>query len=110
LEFGGRVIRVESSGQGLRPGEEAVLNIRPEAIQITSMAPTGVSSNVLEGMVRTHTFVGQWVRYWVDVTLRPEAAPYEFVVDVPDPRERGILEGRVFLGLDPRKIHHLQGV
>jgi hypothetical protein len=47
------------------------------------------------------------VRYWVDVPLRPEAAPYEFVVDVPDPRERGILEGRVFLRVDPRKIHHL---
>jgi len=109
LEFGGRVIRVESPGQGLRPGEEAVLNIRPEAIQIASMPPADPGSNVLEGVVRTHTFVGQWVRYWVDVTLQPEAAPYEFVVDVPDPRERGILEGRVFLGLDPRKIHHLQG-
>jgi ABC-type Fe3+/spermidine/putrescine transport system ATPase subunit len=109
LEVGGRVIRVESPGEGFHPGEEAVLSIRPEAIQITSLPPDGPGVNVLEGVVRTHTFVGQWVRYWVDVSLRPEAAPYEFIVDVPDPRERGILEGRVFLGLDPRKIHHLQG-
>jgi ABC-type Fe3+/spermidine/putrescine transport system ATPase subunit len=109
LEFEGRTIRVESPGKSLRPGEEAVLSIRPEAIQMTNMPPDGQASNVLEGVVRTHTFVGQWVRYWIDVTLRPGASPYEFIVDVPDPRERGILEGRVFLGLDPRKIHHLQG-
>jgi ABC-type Fe3+/spermidine/putrescine transport system ATPase subunit len=109
LEFGGRVIRVESPGQGLRPGEEAVLNIRPEAIEIGGIPPADPGPNVLEGVIRTHTFVGQWVRYWVDVSLGPEAAPHEFVVDVPDPRERGILEGRVFLRLDPRKIHHLQG-
>jgi ABC-type Fe3+/spermidine/putrescine transport system ATPase subunit len=108
LEFGGKTIRVESSGKGLHPGEDAVLSIRPEAIQITSMPPDGQATNVLEGVVRTHTFVGQWVRYWIDVTLRPGASPAEFIVDVPDPRERGILEGRVFLGLDPRKIHHLQ--
>ena len=29
-------------------------------------------------------------------------------MDVPDPRERGILEGRVFLRLDPRKLHLLE--
>jgi len=108
LEFGGRVITVELPGRDLHPGEEAVLNIRPEAIQVTTNLPDEPRVNVLEGMVRTHTFVGQWVRYWVDVPLRPEAAPYEFIVDVPDPRERGILEGRVFLRLDPRKLHHLQ--
>ena len=109
LEIEGTRIRVESPGEGLQAGEKAVLSIRPEAIQMTSAAPDGTEMNILEGSIRTYTFVGQWVRYWVDVPLRPEAPPLGLVVDVPDPRERGILEGRVFLRLDPRKIHYLQG-
>ncbi len=110
IECEGRLIAVESPGTGLQPGAEAVLNIRPEAILLDTAPPEASAVNVLEGKIRTCTFVGQWVRYWVDVPLRPGVAPHEFVVDVPDPRERGILEGRVFLRLDPRKLHHLHGV
>ena len=62
----------------------------------------------VDDAVRTHMFVGQWVRYWVDVPLRDAAPPREFIVDVPDPRERGILDGQVFLRLDPRKLHLLE--
>jgi ABC-type Fe3+/spermidine/putrescine transport system ATPase subunit len=109
LEFGGKLIAVGSPGTGLRPGEEAILNIRPEAIALSTTPPPEPVENVLEGKIRTHTFVGQWVRYWVEVPHAPGAAPFEFIVDVPDPRERGILEGSIFLHLDPRKIHHLQG-
>ncbi len=53
-------------------------------------------------------FVGQWVRYWIDVPLPNASPPRTFIADVPDPRERGILDGQVFLRLDPRKLHLLE--
>jgi hypothetical protein len=88
--------------------EEAVLIIRPEAIDLATAAPTGPGVNLLEGKIRTHMFVGQWVRYWIDVPMPDATAPRELIVDVPDPRERGILDGQIFLRLDPRKLHLLE--
>jgi ABC-type Fe3+/spermidine/putrescine transport system ATPase subunit len=109
VDCGGTSILVQAPGEGLSPGAEAVLNIRPEAIDLGAAAPAPQASNVLEGRVRTFTFVGQWIRYWIDVALSAAGPQREFIVDVPDPREHGILEGRVFLRLDPAKLHHLQG-
>jgi ABC-type Fe3+/spermidine/putrescine transport system ATPase subunit len=108
LEFDGRPVVITSPGTGLRPGDPAILNIRPEAIRLTTTRPDGCGGNVLEGRIRTHTFVGQWVRYWVEVPARQGPAPHEVIVDVPDPRERGILHGRVFLCLEPGKLHHVE--
>ncbi len=108
LDFDGTPIAVETAGKAARVGQDAVLIIRPEAIGLGTTAPDAAGANLLEGKIRTHMFVGQWVRYWVDVPLGEGRAPREFIVDVPDPRERGILEGRVFLRLDPRKLHLLE--
>ena len=108
LDFGGLPIMVETAGKTVQAGREAVLSIRPEAIDLSTATPAGPGVNLLEGKIRTHMFVGQWVRYWVDVPLRDATPPREIIVDVPDPRERGILEGRVFLRLDPRKLHLLE--
>ncbi len=95
-------------GQALQVGQAAVLIIRPEAIALSTTPPTEGRINVLEGKIRTHMFVGQWVRYWIDVLLPDAGPPRTFIVDVPDPRERGILDGQVFLRLDPRKLHLLE--
>ncbi|HYL80736.1 MAG TPA: ABC transporter ATP-binding protein [Candidatus Acidoferrum sp.] len=108
LDFGGVPIVVEAAGKAVQAGQEAVLSIRPEAIELSTAPPPAPGVNLLEGKIRTHMFVGQWVRYWVDVPLRDAAPPREFIVDVPDPRERGILDGQVFLRLDPRKLHLLE--
>jgi len=108
LDFDGSPIAVASPGTGLRPGDTAILNIRPEAIRLTTTRPDGFGGNVLAGRIRTHTFVGQWIRYWVEVPARQGPSPHEFIVDVPDPRERGVLDGRVFLCLEPGNLHHLQ--
>jgi ABC-type Fe3+/spermidine/putrescine transport system ATPase subunit len=108
LDFGGVSIVVENAGKPVQAGQEAVLSIRPEAINLSTVAPAEPSVNLLEGKIRTHMFVGQWVRYWIDIPLRDGTAPRELIVDVPDPRERGILAGRVFLRLDPRKLHLLE--
>ncbi len=109
LEFHGGSIPVHAPSAGLQAGAEAILSIRPEAIGITAAPPAGNEAAVLEGTIRTHTFVGQWVRYWVDVEPPPGGPAQEVIVDVPDPRERGILDGHVFLRLDPAKLHHLRG-
>ena len=108
VEWGGTSILVKGSGEAFSPGAAAILNIRPEAIEMSSVAPDPQTLNVLEGDVRTCTFVGQWVRYWIDVRSVGDAPRPEFVVDVPDPREHGILDGHVFLRLDPAKLHHLR--
>jgi ABC-type Fe3+/spermidine/putrescine transport system ATPase subunit len=108
LDFDGSPIAVASPGSGLRPGDSAILNIRPEAIRLTSTRPDGFGGNVLAGRIRTHSFVGQWIRYWVEVTAVKGPSPHEFIVDVPDPRERGVLDGPVFLCLEPGNLHHVQ--
>jgi ABC-type Fe3+/spermidine/putrescine transport system ATPase subunit len=108
LDVNGIPVAVASPGTGLRPGDTAILNIRPEAIRLSTSRPDGCGGNVLEARIRTHTFVGQWIRYWVEVPAREGPAPHELIVDVPDPRERGVLDGRVFLCLEPGKLHHLQ--
>jgi ABC-type Fe3+/spermidine/putrescine transport system ATPase subunit len=108
LDFGGVPIVVEVAGKAVQAGREAVLSIRPEAIELSTAAPAEPGVNLLEGKIRTHMFVGQWVRYWIDVSVRDATPPREFIVDVPDPRKRGILDGRVFLRLDPRNLHLLE--
>src|SRR5512146_1801059 len=87
LDFGGVPIVVQAAGTAVQAGQEAVLSIRPEAIDLSTAAPAAPAVNLLEGKIRTHMFVGQWVRYWVDVPVRDAAPPQEFIVDVPDPRE-----------------------
>jgi ABC-type Fe3+/spermidine/putrescine transport system ATPase subunit len=101
VECGGQSLRVEAPVAQ----EEVLLLIRPEAIAMLPARPAEETVNLLEGRVATSAFVGQSVRYWVDVPIGGETQ--RLIADVPDPRERGILEGEVFLRLDPRKLHVL---
>jgi ABC-type Fe3+/spermidine/putrescine transport system ATPase subunit len=81
-------------------GQRVVLNIRPETILMSKQIP-GSRSNVLSGKIRTHTFVGQFIRYWVTSGSR------EFIVDLHDPSSTGILDGDVYLQLPSSKLHLL---
>jgi hypothetical protein len=56
---------------------------------------------VLTGKIKTHTFVGQFIRYWVTW------GKGEFIVDLHDPSSVGILDGNVYLQLPPSKLHLL---
>jgi ABC-type Fe3+/spermidine/putrescine transport system ATPase subunit len=103
IECDGRMIDVEAEPAG--DGAQTLV-IRPEAIEVLAGSPPAGTPNVLEGKIVTSTFVGQWVRYWIEVPL-PAGGAQQLIADVPDPRERGILDGRVFLRLDPRKLHVL---
>jgi hypothetical protein len=58
-------------------------------------------SNVLSGKIKTHTFVGQFIRYWVTCSGR------EFIVDLHDPSSTGILDGDVHLQFPSSKLHLL---
>ncbi len=97
-------IRVEGGGtnaSAVAVGTRVSLCSRPESIAVESTRPSG-STNVLEGDIANSIFEGSHVRYWVKVGQRT------LVVDEGDTSERGILEGRVFLTLDPRRIHILR--
>ncbi|MFB3819252.1 MAG: ABC transporter ATP-binding protein [Candidatus Methylomirabilales bacterium] len=102
VDCGGQTLRVEAAPAA---GDEILLLIRPEAIQMLRERPAPGTVNALVGRVATSTFVGQWVRYWIDVRIGGETQ--RLIADIPDPRERGVLEGEVFLRLDPRKLHVL---
>jgi ABC-type Fe3+/spermidine/putrescine transport system ATPase subunit len=103
VDVAGTRVQVEAAAP---PDGEVTLVARPEAIEVLRARPPGGAVNLLEGKIRTSTFGGQWVRYWIEVALAPGAL---LVADVADPRERGIMEGQVFLRLDPRKLHPLPG-
>ena len=81
-------------------GQKVVLNIRPETILMSKQIPES-HSNVLSGKIKTHTFVGQFIRYWVTSGRR------EFIVDLHDPSSIGILNGDVYLQLPSSKLHLL---
>jgi hypothetical protein len=57
--------------------------------------------NALAGRIKTHTFVGHFIRYWVICGRR------EFIVDLHDPSTLGIVDGNVCLQLPSSKLHLL---
>lgn len=95
-----RILSLMNDQYQVSPGQRVVLNIRPETILMSKEVPES-HSNVLSGRVKTHTFVGQFIRYWVTCGKR------EFIVDLHDPSSTGILDGDVYLHLPPSKLQLL---
>jgi ABC-type Fe3+/spermidine/putrescine transport system ATPase subunit len=83
-------------------GSKVILCMRPEAIEIVEEIPEG-SSNVIPGVVRNTLFEGSHLRYWVETLGR------EWVVDVFDPVDKKMQEGKIFLHLPPDKLHVIPG-
>jgi ABC-type Fe3+/spermidine/putrescine transport system ATPase subunit len=79
-------------------GSKVILCMRPEAIEIVEKTPGG-NANVIPGLVRNSLFEGSHLRYWV------EALGREWVVDVFDPGDKKIQEGKILLRLPPDKLH-----
>jgi iron(III) transport system ATP-binding protein len=96
----GQILSLVNHQYQVSTGQRVVLNIRPETILMSEQIPE-THSNVLSGNIRTHTFVGQFIRYWVTSDSR------EFIVDLHDPSSTGILDGDVYLQLPPAKLHLL---
>jgi ABC-type Fe3+/spermidine/putrescine transport system ATPase subunit len=100
VDIGDGVLKLDAHDYRVSRDQRVVLNIRPETILMSTQAP-GSQSNVLTGRIKTHTFVGQFIRYWVTCGQR------EFIVDLHDPSTVGILDGNVHLQLPPSKLHLL---
>ncbi len=100
VDIGDGVLKLDAHDYRVSRDQRVVLNIRPETILMSPQAP-GSQSNVLTGRIKTHTFVGQFIRYWVTCGQR------EFIVDLHDPSTVGILDGNVHLQLPPSKLHLL---
>jgi ABC-type Fe3+/spermidine/putrescine transport system ATPase subunit len=102
VDVGEGRLRVEEPNLGIRPGDAVTLCVRPETVQLSAThADTG--SNCLQGVITNHIFEGSLVRYWIEVGKR------ELVVDIFDPSDKGICEGKVTLRVDPNKVHILSG-
>ncbi len=100
VDIGNQTLKLDAHDYRVSQDQRVVLNIRPETI-LMSKQPRESQSNVLKGRIKTHTFVGQFIRYWVACDER------EFIVDLHDPSTVGILEGNVHLQLPPSKLHLL---
>ena len=105
VQAGSAVLRVEDDetwGKALRPGDAVTLCCRPEAIEILT-APPAEGGNLLVGEITASIFEGSHARYWVTVDGRT------MVADDPGVGEKGMLKGRIYLRLDPRRLHAIPG-
>jgi ABC-type Fe3+/spermidine/putrescine transport system ATPase subunit len=100
VDIGDGVLKLDAHDYRVSQDQRVVLNIRPETILMSKQTPDS-QSNVLSGTIKTHTFVGQFIRYWVTCGKRG------FIVDLHDPSTAGILEGNVHIQLPPSKLHLL---
>lgn len=81
----------------LRKGK---LCIRPEMVSIRSNDDGSV--NLFKGKVLNYIFEGAYIRYWIEVFGTT------IIADRFDPGYRNILEGDVYIYLDPDKVHILK--
>jgi ABC-type Fe3+/spermidine/putrescine transport system ATPase subunit len=98
MDTGEEVLRLDPRDSQASVGQKGVLSVRPETILLSKQAPED-QRNVLTGKIKTHSFVGHFIRYWVLCGTR------EFIVDLHDPSGLGVQEGQVFLQLPPSKLH-----
>ena len=98
VDTGEDLLRVEPRSSQASVGQKVVLSIRPETILLSKEVPKE-QQNALTGTIKTHGFVGHFIRYWVT------CGTSEWIVDLHDPSGLGVLEGKVFLQLPPSKLH-----
>jgi iron(III) transport system ATP-binding protein len=82
-------------------GAGLLLNIRPESIEISSLADRSGKTNRIEGTVRTSAYLGSLVQYEVDVSSQKRVK-----VNVVNPRKKALFKGgdRVALTFSPEDI------
>ncbi len=102
VDVGNQTLRVHNHGYQVSYDQRITLNIRPETILLSKKSPEG-QSNVLSGKIKTHSFVGHFIRYWVACDDR------ELIVDLHDPSTVGVLDGDVYLQLPSSKLHLMPG-
>ena len=90
------------AGVALTPGAQVHLCIRPETL---TLRPTDAPAEglVIRGAVVRRAFLGDLMRYWVDVDGR------EWVVDQPDPGATRPFDGPVAVAVRPDRVHPIPG-
>ncbi len=85
-------------GVALRNGQDVKVCVRPEALALR--APLDAADGiVISGQVARRAFLGDLMRYWVNVDGR------EWMVDQPDPGASAPLDGPVSITVRPERIH-----
>ncbi len=95
-------IRVEEPLTTVDKDDNITVCIRPETIKMFGERAPNNTTNIVEGTITNYIFEGAHIRYWVEIGSKT------LVVDVFDPSEKGVYEGKIFLGFHPGKIHILR--
>lgn len=85
----------------IKQGQDVMLFVRPEDIEIGTAIQSGKSQPELEGDISQITFIGNMIRY--EVKILEEKI---LTVEVHNPRKYKILEegSRVMINIDPRSV------
>lgn len=100
VKYGEVPIRLDKSNYTVSKGQDATMMIRPECIAIVGKEKEG-GENVMEGEIKSFSFLGRVIRYWVQV------GDAQFIVDDSNPSMHGYIEGKVLIEFDRGKIHLL---
>ena len=86
-------------GESLAAGAAVRLCIRPESLALRATSAGGDGQVLVPGTVARRAFLGDLMRYWVDVDGR------EWIVDQPDPGAAAHFDGAVQVAIRPERIH-----
>lgn len=96
-----RLIMQNDESYNLFSGENILVCLRPEDIKITKVEPSMGMDNVLKGNIYQNDYLGQVIRYWVNVKNSQ-------VFIVEDYAPEHFLEGEVYLTFNKSKIQFIQ--
>jgi ABC-type Fe3+/spermidine/putrescine transport system ATPase subunit len=104
VRVGDEVLVVPGAWDGLQPGREVLLSIRPESLRVVppgdARSPDGTAPGAaFPGEVVRHTFLGRLMRYAV------KAGAQEWLIDQPDPGAGAALAGPVLVQVNPARVH-----
>jgi ABC-type Fe3+/spermidine/putrescine transport system ATPase subunit len=100
VKYGDMPIRLDKSSYITYKDQNVTLVVRPECITIVGKEKEGME-NVMEGEIKNFSFLGRFIRYWVQV------GNTQFIMDDSNPSIHGSVEGKVLIEFDKRKIHLL---
>jgi ABC-type Fe3+/spermidine/putrescine transport system ATPase subunit len=95
VRLGDQVLRLPGEAEG----EEAVLSIRPETLNLVAAGAAAGEGLRLPGNVVRRTFLGHLMRYTVAINGQ------EWLVDQPDPGGSSLRDGAVCVLVNPARVH-----
>jgi ABC-type Fe3+/spermidine/putrescine transport system ATPase subunit len=98
VELFGQAVAISRPPTGLEGRSELLLSIRPESLTLSREPVSNPKLLTVRGQVEQHTFLGHLMRYRVRV------GDQDWLVDYPDPGAAEILDGEVYLAVNPGRI------